>query len=143
MTLPLLRLENVDKVFVKKTMMGKKSYIHAVRGITLDIQRGEALGIVGESGCGKSTLASLIIRLETLTRGKIILDGTDVTSLKEKELRPLRRFVQIVFQDPYSSLSPRMTVEEILTEPLKIMTKLSKAEMHAKVKSLLELVGMS
>ena len=143
MTLPLLRLENVDKVFVKKTMMGKKSYIHAVRGITLDIQRGEALGIVGESGCGKSTLASLIIRLENLTRGKIILDGTDVTSLKEKELRPLRRFVQIVFQDPYSSLSPRMTVEEILTEPLKIMTKLSKAEMHAKVKSLLELVGMS
>jgi peptide/nickel transport system ATP-binding protein len=139
----LLRLENVDKVFVKKTMMGKKSYIHAVRGITLDIQRGEALGIVGESGCGKSTLASLIIRLETLTRGKIILDGTDVTSLKEKDLRPLRRFVQIVFQDPYSSLSPRMTVEEILTEPLKIMTKLSKAEMHAKVKSLLELVGMS
>ena len=143
MTLPLLRLENVDKVFVKKTMMGNKSYIHAVRGITLDIQRGEALGIVGESGCGKSTLASLIIRLENLTRGKIILDGTDVTSLKEKELRPLRRFVQIVFQDPYSSLSPRMTVEEILTEPLKIMTKLSKAEMHAKVKSLLELVGMS
>ena len=142
MTLPLLRLENVDKIFVKKTLMGKKSYIHAVRGITLDIHKGEALGIVGESGCGKSTLASLIVRLEELTNGKILLAGTDISHLKEKDLRPLRRFVQIVFQDPYSSLSPRMTVEEILTEPLKIMSKLSKAEMHAKVTSLLELVGM-
>lgn len=142
MTLPLLRLENVDKIFVKKTLMGKKSYIHAVRGITLDINKGEALGIVGESGCGKSTLASLIVRLEELTNGKILLAGTDISHLKEKDLRPLRRFVQIVFQDPYSSLSPRMTVEEILTEPLKIMSKLSKAEMHAKVTSLLELVGM-
>lgn len=124
--------------------MGKKSYIHAVRGISLDICKGESLGIVGESGCGKSTLASLIIRLEDLTGGKIILAGNDVTNLKEKELRPLRRFVQIVFQDPYSSLSPRMNVEEILTEPLRILDKsLSKQALREKVIQLLELVGMS
>jgi len=139
----LLQLTDVEKHFVKRTFLGKNKVVRAVDGVSLAVHRGETLGIVGESGCGKSTLASLMIRLEEPTSGKILLDGIDISNLAESELRPLRSRIQIVFQDPYSSLNPRFTVEQLVAEPMRIMGKWSKQEMKDKVLSLLKLVGLS
>ena len=93
--------------------------IKAVDGVTLDIRRGETLGLVGESGCGKSTVGRTILRLYNPTSGKITFDGTDITTLGENDLRPLRRRMQMVFQDPFASLNPRHSVGRIVGEPLK------------------------
>src|SRR6187401_1430051 len=94
--------------------------VRAVDGVTLIIRRGETLGLVGESGCGKSTVGRALLRLYKPTAGRIVFDGTDITSLGEADMRPLRRRMQIVFQDPFASLNPRHSVARIVGEPLKV-----------------------
>lgn len=138
----LLEIKDLTKTFIMKGFWGKKTEIHALNGISLTVRKGESLGIVGESGCGKSTLANLLIRLEEPTSGDILLDGISVSHSKEKDLKKLRSRIQIVFQDPYSSLSPRMTVEQILTEPMRVTGRYTPAERKERAAALLELVGM-
>ena len=116
--------------------------IKAVDGVSLRIGRGETLGLVGESGCGKSTIGRTILRLYEPTDGRIVFDGRDITHLKEKELRPLRRRIQMVFQDPYASLNPRHSVGRIVGEPIRVHATASKSESSARVRELLSLVGL-
>lgn len=138
----LLEIDNVTKTFRTKGFFGKTKEVHALNGVSLSIEKGESIGIVGESGCGKSTLANLIVRLDEPTSGRILLDGTDISHMKEDELRPLRRRIQIVFQDPYSSLSPRMTIGQIVTEPMRVLGGHSEAETEERAKELLHMVGL-
>ena len=138
----ILQLKEVTKTFHTKSFWGKTKEVHAVNGITLSLSKGETLGLVGESGCGKSTLASLIIRLEEPTSGQILLYDKDITHAKEAEIRELRKKIQIVFQDPYSSLSPRMTIRDILIEPARILGGQTKEEMETHAARLMEMVGL-
>ncbi|MCY4518424.1 MAG: ATP-binding cassette domain-containing protein [Acidimicrobiaceae bacterium] len=117
--------------------------VHAVEQVSLHIDRGETLAVVGESGCGKSTLAYLIIRLLNPTSGTIQLDGTDITNLGPKALRPHRRKAQIVFQDPFASLDPRRTIGKAIAEPLEIHRAVPRREINDVVADLLRRVGMS
>jgi ABC-type microcin C transport system duplicated ATPase subunit YejF len=112
----LVATERVAKYFPVRTgWLGRSGrFLRAVDGVSLRVRRGETMGLVGESGCGKSTLGRLMLRLLDPTFGRIIFDGRDVTQSSQRELRPLRRRMQIIFQDPYSSLNPRMTVREIV-----------------------------
>ena len=97
---------------------GGKQVVHAVDGVSFTLARGKTLGLVGESGCGKSSCARTIIRMYDVTAGQVILDGTDITNMKQKELKPLRKKMQMIFQDPYASLNARMTVRDIIAGPL-------------------------
>ncbi len=118
--------------------------VKAVDGVSFDLHRGETLGIVGESGCGKSTLANLLMVLERPTSGKVTFQGKDLYSVKGRELRRIRRNIQIVFQDPYSSLNPRMTVGDIIGEPYEIHPEVApKGDRRKKVQDLLEVVGLN
>ncbi|WP_033346657.1 ABC transporter ATP-binding protein [Catenuloplanes japonicus] len=118
--------------------------VQAVDGVNFQLRRGETLGVVGESGCGKSTLARLLMRLETPTRGKAILEGRDIYSLNGSELRRLRRNVQMVMQDPYTSLNPRMTVGDIIGEPFEIHPDAApRGDRRRRVQELLEVVGLN
>lgn len=121
----------------------KKEYVKAVDGVSFDVKKGEVFGIVGESGCGKSTLGRGICKLEEPFSGKILLDGEDISAYNSRQMRPVRKKVQMVFQDPYASLNPRMSVFDIIAEPLIIhgLTN-SKEELRNKVFGLLRKVGL-
>ncbi len=138
----LLEARNLVKEF-PVTGGSRKSVVHAVSGVSLTIYQGETLALVGESGCGKSTLGRLLLRLMDPTSGEVIFDGTDLSGCRGRELRELRRQMQIVFQDPYASLNPRMNVERIIAEPL-ITHKVcaGRAETRARVLELMREVGI-
>ena len=146
MTEPLLRVQNLVKHFPVKGGLFKREVerVHAVDGVTFDIKKGETLGLVGESGCGKSTTGRCILRLIEPTSGEVWFDGSSVTALERGEMRRLRRDMQIIFQDPFASLNPRMTVGAIIGEAL-IVHKLARnaAEFRDRVAGLLEDVGLN
>lgn len=140
----LIEVEHLKKHFPLKTSMFKKGkqVVKAVDDVSFHIYKGETFGLVGESGCGKSTLGRTLNRLYDPTEGKIIFDGQDIASLNQKELQPYRKRMQMIFQDPYSSLNPYMNVEGIIDEPLEIHTKLSKMERREIIIDILEKVGL-
>ena len=117
--------------------------VKAVDGLTFDIYRGETLGLVGESGCGKSTTGRALLQLYRPTAGKVIFDGQDLTKMKGEELRRMRRRMQMIFQDPYASLNPRMTVGNIISEPMEVHGIASGKALHDRVQELLEVVGLN
>lgn len=116
--------------------------VHAVDNVSLTVRRGETLGLVGESGCGKSTLARCLVRLYDITDGQLFFEGDDITGKSLREMRPLRRRLQMVFQDPSASLNPRRRVGDLVAEPLRIHTKLSAAEIDRRVAELFDIVGL-
>ncbi|MBQ9494474.1 MAG: ATP-binding cassette domain-containing protein [Treponema sp.] len=127
---------------------GKKKYIYAIDGIDFEIGKGETLGLVGESGCGKSTVVRTVAQLYKPTGGTVLLDGKDLTKMTKAEMIAARKDMQLVFQDPYSSLDPRLTTMEIIAEPMRIYKKrgllaMSEAEIQSRVEHLMELVGLS
>jgi oligopeptide/dipeptide ABC transporter ATP-binding protein len=137
----LLEVKELRKYFIQGTVLDK-TVVRAVDGVDLSIQRGETLGLVGESGCGKTTVARTILRLIEPTSGQIMFEGRDIRSLGKKEMVELRRDMQIVFQDPFSSLDPRMTVEKIVSEPLTAHASLRGSVLRDRVLDLLKVVGL-
>jgi oligopeptide transport system ATP-binding protein len=142
MSSPVL-LEGVELVKHFPVRRRSEERIHAVDGVSLQVRRGETLGVVGESGCGKSTLARLLVRLHEPTGGTIVFDGADITRLSRRELRPFRREMQMIFQDPYASLNPRKRVSQIIGDPLRIHRAGSPGEVRQRVRELLSVVGLS
>ena len=143
MTEPVIRVEGLEKHFQIRTgSLGRKTLIHAVNGVSLEIQKGETLGIVGESGCGKSTLGRTILKVWEPDAGRIWCDGTDITGLSQRQMRPWRRRMQMIFQDPYASLNPRFTVGELIAEPMEIYRTHGESEQRERVQELLETVGL-
>ena len=145
MPAPLLELRDLQKYFPVKTgslLRRKIGWVKAVDSVDLAIFAGETLGLIGESGCGKTTTSKLILLQEAPTAGTIRFDGEDVSTLRGTALMQYRREVQVVFQDPYSSLSPRMRVGDIIGEPLEIHTNLSRRALAERVAEVLELVGL-
>lgn len=141
---PLLEVKDLQKSFtVKKGFFGTSKQLRAVDGISFAIHKGETFSLVGESGCGKSTTGRLVTRLLTPNSGEVIFNGTDISGYNENQMRPLRKDMQMVFQDPYASLNPRMKVKELVAEPLLIHTKLSSKERDKLACELLETVGLN
>lgn len=134
----LLEVKDLKKYFPTPT-----GVLHAVDGVSFKIQQGETLGVVGESGCGKSTLGRLVLHLLDITGGQVFFEGNDVTNVNKKKLRELRAQMQIIFQDPFSSLNPRMTVSQAIAEPLQIEGKLSKLQIDERVRELMQTVGLA
>jgi oligopeptide transport system ATP-binding protein len=142
----LLQVKNLKKYFPVSTGLftnRQVRFVKAVDDVSFDVYDGETLGLVGETGCGKTTVARTILQLYHPTSGQIIFDGVDLTSLPENDLRKMRRRMQMIFQDPYASLNPRMTVGSIISAPLDVHTNLTRSEKQDKVQDLLKLVGLN
>jgi oligopeptide transport system ATP-binding protein len=143
---PLLKVEHLDKYFLLQKALRKKHtvYLKAVNDVSFSVREGETLGIVGESGCGKSTLGRTLMRLYEPTSGVVWFDGRNLAELKTNELRVLRENMQYIFQDPYSSMNPKMTIRDIVSEPLDNFRKgMTAKEKEDRVAELLDLVGLS
>jgi len=142
---PLLEVKDLKKYFPIKGGIFSKAigYVYAVDGVSFYLNEGESLGLVGESGCGKSTTARAILRLIEPTEGEILFQGKDICKLNPTEMRSVRRDMQIVFQDPYASLDPRRTVEQIIGEPLNVFRISTKKERRDRIAYLLQKVGLS
>ncbi len=141
----LMEVRNLKKYFpIRSGIFGKtKSYVKAVDDISFDIYKGETLGLVGESGCGKSTTGRMLVDLLEPTEGKVLFDGTDIRELKKRSRKELSKNIQIIFQDPYASLNPRMTIGEIIGEPM-LVNKIAKGEeLEKRVLRLLNYVGLA
>ena len=141
----LLEVQGLKKYFdiTHGFSIGKgKQYLRAVDGVSFAIRPGETLGLVGESGCGKSTTGNCIIRLLDPSEGEVLFEGRDIAKMSPKELKPLRRDIQMIFQDPYSSLDPRMRVFDLIAEPFRANEHLSGEELHKAVCRLMEVVGL-
>ncbi len=135
---PILEIRNLCKYFP----VGKKASVHAVENVSFTVARGETLGIVGESGCGKSSMGRTILKITDPTSGQIIFDGDDITKLSNRKMGPYRRRMQMIFQDPYASLNPRMTVGEIIEEPMIIHHMGTPKERKQIVQDLIQTVGL-
>ncbi len=144
MTAPLYEISHLSKRFRLGSRFSRQGLriVQAVDDVSLSILPGETLGLVGESGCGKSTLGRCLSRLYDISEGKLIFDGTDISTLSPREMRPLRRRMQMVFQDPYAALNPRRRVHDLIGEPLRIHLNLPQAQLRDRVASLLEQVGL-
>jgi len=141
----MLEVKNLNKYFTKKVGFfgGKEQVVKAVDNVNLKIKKGETLGLVGESGCGKTTTGRTIARIYDPTAGNIIFRGQDIAKLSQKEIKPIRKCMQMIFQDPYASLNPRMTISEIIRTPLDVHNLYTKEERKEKVKELLNIVGFN
>ncbi len=141
---PILRINHTSKFFPVGGgfLRGPVRYVKAVNDVSLYIKPGETLGLVGESGCGKSTLGRLVLRLDDPTGGEILFDGTDLAALSRSEMTGVRKKMQVIFQDPYSSLNPRMTVGQIIGEPMRVHDLLPKSKIPDRIAELLQLVGL-
>ena len=134
----ILELKNLKKYFNVSA-----GTVHAVDDVTMQIRYGKTMGIVGESGCGKSTLGRNIVHLQQPTDGQIIFEGKDITKPNAAEMKRLRSEIQIIFQDPYSSLNPRMTVEDTIMEPLRLTNRVAKDQIEAETKRIMDMVGIA
>lgn len=144
--MPLLKVEHLSKEFPTENGLLSSKFskrVSAVNDVSFEIHDGETLGLVGESGCGKSTTGRAIMRLDPPTSGKVYFKGRDMSELSKKELREVRGELTMIFQDPYSSLNPRMTIGEIITEPMVIHNIGTKEEQEAKARELLDVVGLN
>ncbi len=141
----ILEVENLKKYFpIRRGFFQRiNSWVRAVENVSFQIARAKTLGLVGESGCGKTTVARLILKLLAADGGQILFNGQDITQLDEKEMKPLRKEIQIIFQDPYGSLNPRMTVGQSIAEGLKIAGIHSRSQQEQRLEKLLKMVGMS
>ncbi len=140
----ILSVKNIKKYFPVERGFTRKviGTVRAVDGISFDIEKGKTLGLVGESGCGKSTLSRLILNLLKPDSGEVIFEGTNVSGLTQSRMRPLRKDLQVIFQDPYNSLNPRMRIQQILSEPLSVHGMAGPAECAKMAAEMLRRVGL-
>lgn len=139
----LLEIENLYKYFHVKSGPGKTLTVRAVDGVSLTVSKGEVIGLVGESGCGKSTLGRLALGLMPATAGRVLFRGMDISTLPKEDMRRLRKEMQIIFQDPFASLNPRMRIQDIVSEPMVIHKLAKKPDLPDRTAQLLEKVGLS
>lgn len=144
MSKSILKVKDLKKYFPIRSGFFSKpiAWVKAVDGVTFDIEQGEVLGLVGESGCGKTTLVNVLLKLEEPTSGEVTFDGLDLFNMGHEELRKIRKYLQIVFQDPFWSLNPRWLIRDIVGEPIKVHTDCSREELVKRVGDLLEMVGL-